>query len=901
MPTGLNLRAIVAISLSLLSLASFAQIELNLSNLPNKELQPGSTQTVVLNIANRGNDTANLKLDFKIPKPLRALIFNKKATVYPGKTKNILVPISIPRATGSGEYKLNFSVLKKSSVVAKQSVTFHVAKITDVKVSLIGKPEYARTTDTIQARFMIMNNGNAKEMLTLRSNNGSIKQGSIIHIPPDSTMFIDLIILNDPETYEIEDQLIDLFAEIGGLQQSVGDQEIIKVYPIKTKKIDPFFRLPITANFNYFTQNTNGEYRNSVFQFQISGRGAIDVDKKHRVSFSYRGPGAVRIARLGNFSQKYFTYSNDNTTLFIGEKTFGLSELTENFRFGTGVEVKTVFDKKLATGMYYNRPIFQPEIAQQVAGHISYTAKGRFTYRINSMMNYLRTGEAVNLTSFQTNLTNFNDWRFSAELSRSFGGTDNGNAASYNANFSKGKFKLASNALYADKNFKGYYNNSLFVGLNTSYNWKKIGVVINSNYNDANPNLDTVYSTAPISFFLSTGLISRIGNNLNVQVHGLYREKTDRLSNKSFDYNEQRVRLTMNYKRGNFSSRIMSEAGNTINNLQATPITAFGYDVQLQVSYRPKQNISLNSFSQYLVNNRFTNEQSQFVLYGFDASYNFRKKLDIGVEYQNNYLIEDLYNDRNLFNFRLGYDITPMQSINLLANYGILHQIPVRREWFLSGNYIMRFGVPLKRITELGSLKGQLINGGVKSVDNVVLMLDGQLITTDKDGYFTFNNVRPGRHQLFIDRSTIGVRDLPDQRLPIEVDIYPERESTIEIKMTLSAKVTGKINLIKTQRMVQSSKQEVAFPSIIVEASNGEDKLLTRADGEGNFVFGSLRPGNWTIRMIPTYWKDEFVLKKPYVTLDLTAGQEEEVTLEISPKVRQIRFLNKKTIKVGGK
>jgi hypothetical protein len=345
----------------------------------------------------------------------------------------------------------------------------------------------------------------------------------------------------------------------------------------------------------------------------------------------------------------------------------------------------------------------------------------------------------------------------------------------------------------------------------------------------------------------------------------------------------------------------MSEAGNTINNLQATPITAFGYDVQLQVSYRPKQNISLNSFSQYLVNNRFTNEQSQFVLYGFDASYNFRKKLDIGVEYQNNYLIEDLYNDRNLFNFRLGYDITPMQSINLLANYGILHQIPVRREWFLSGNYIMRFGVPLKRITELGSLKGQLINGGVKSVDNVVLMLDGQLITTDKDGYFTFNNVRPGRHQLFIDRSTIGVRDLPDQRLPIEVDIYPERESTIEIKMTLSAKVTGKINLIKTQRMVQSSKQEVAFPSIIVEASNGEDKLLTRADGEGNFVFGSLRPGNWTIRMIPTYWKDEFVLKKPYVTLDLTAGQEEEVTLEISPKVRQIRFLNKKTIKVGGK
>ncbi len=901
MPKGLYLRAFTAISLVLLSLSSSAQIELKLSNVPTKELQPGSTQTIVLNVKNTGKDTANLKLDFKIPKPLRALIFNKKATVYPGKTKNILVPISIPRATGSGNYNLSFSILKNNSVVAKQNVGFNVAKITDVKVSLIGKPEYARTTDTISARFMVMNNGNARETLTLRSNNGRIKGGNTIQIPPDSTMFIDLEILNDPETYEIEDQLIDLFAEIGGLQQSVGDQEIIKVYPIKTKKIDPFFRLPITANMNYFTQNTNGEYINSLFQFQISGRGAIDVDNKHRVSFSYRGPGAVRIARIGNFSQKYFTYSNDSTSLFIGEKTFGLSELTENFRFGTGIEVKTSYHKKLFTGAYYNRPIFQPEIAQQVGTHFSYVAKGRFTYRINSLMNYLRSGEVINLTSIQTNLTNFNDWRVAAEISRSFGGTNNGNAASYNVNFAQGRFKLASNALYADKNFKGYYNNSLFVGLNSGYNWKKVGLIINANYNDANPNLDTVFSVAPISLFLSSGVISRIGNSLNLQLQGIYREKADRLSTKNFDYNEQRIRLTLNYKRGNFSSRIMSEAGNTVNNLGNTPLTRFGYDVQLQLSYRPKQNISLNSFSQYLVNNRFTNEQSQFVLYGFDANYNFRKKFDLGVEYQNNYLIEDLYNDRNLFNFRLGYDITPMQSINVLANYGILHQIPVRREWFLSGNYVMRIGVPLKRITELGSLRGQLINSGVKSVDNVVLMLDGQLITTDEDGYFTFNNVRPGHHQLFIDRATIGVRDLPDQKLPIEVDIFPEVESTIQVKMTLSAKVTGKINLVKTQRTVQSSKQEVGFPSIIVEASNGEDKLLTRADGEGNFVFGSLRPGKWTIRMIPTYWKDEFLLRKPYVTLELEAGQEEDIVLEISPKVRQIRFLNKKTIKVGGK
>ena len=119
--------------------------------------------------------------------------------------------------------------------------------------------------------------------------------------------------------------------------------------------------------------------------------------------------------------------------------------------------------------------------------------------------------------------------------------------------------------------------------------------------------------------------------------------------------------------------------------------------------------------------------------------------------------------------------------------------------------------------------------------------------------------------------------------------------------MTTSAKVTGTITLDQSTRMIQSSKQEVKFPSIIVEASNGEERLLTRADGDGNFVFGSLRPGKWHFRMIPTYWKEDFLVKIAYVDLELKSGEEENIELAIKPKVRQIKFLNQKTIKVGGK
>ena len=897
----LYIRAVL-FALILTSGAAQAQISLTLSNLPEGEVKPGKTQTIVLNVANKTKDTLDLRLDLKIPKPLRALIFNKKVNLLPNKSSPLLIPISIPRATTSGNYSLEFGIKQDGKSLATQKVSFAIAKITDVNVELIEYPPYARSVDTIKARFMIMNNGNAPEQLLLTSRNGIIKAKKLQTIPADSTVFIDMWILNDPKTYEVEDQLIDLFCDITDISQSVGDQEIIKVYPARTVKVDPFFRYPIYVNASYFTQNTNGAFYNTITQYQISGKGPLDINKKHNLNFAYRGPGAVRITRIGNFSQKFVHYSTNKTNVFIGEKTFGLSDLTENFRFGTGIEFNTKVHKTFSFGGYYNRPIFQPEIREQFGSFVSYHTQKQYTYRINSLNNYLSEGQTINLTSLQVDFTNFTDWRFTAEASRSFSAGKDGSAASYNTNISFNKFRLSSSGLYADKNYRGYYNNSLNLSLNTSYTMDKISFQVNGNYSNSNPNLDTVFSVAPISFFMSAGVLGKFTKHFDMQVLGVYREKTDRLASKNFDYTENRVRLTMGYKRGKISSRFLTEAGNTTNKLTVGSAQSFGYDAQLQLSYRPKPNFWISSFTQYLNNNRFTQETEKYLLYGMDANVRKGKKFTMTLEFQNQYLVEDLYNDRNLLNLKLGYQITRHQLLQLTANRGILHQAPVRKDWFISANYSVRLGLPMVRTMALGSLERKLINGGVNSVDNVVLMLDGQLITTNEDGSFTFNNVRPGKHQLFLDRATIGVRDLPNQKLPIEVDIFAEKSSTVSITMNRSARVTGQVKLEKV-RSFQSKKKEVKLPSIIVEASMGEESFLTRADMYGNFVFGSLRPGLWKIRLVPTYWKDDFIIKTPYLEMDLKAGQDETIEMSIKPKQRRVKFFNNSgnRLKVGGK
>ena len=73
----------VLLSLAIAAGEANAQVKLTLSNLPEGETLPGKTQTIVLNVANQTDDTLILVLDLDIPKPLRALLFNKKNNPLP--------------------------------------------------------------------------------------------------------------------------------------------------------------------------------------------------------------------------------------------------------------------------------------------------------------------------------------------------------------------------------------------------------------------------------------------------------------------------------------------------------------------------------------------------------------------------------------------------------------------------------------------------------------------------------------------------------------------------------------------------------------------------------------------------------------------------------------------------
>lgn len=881
---------------------SSAQISLGLSNVPKKKLKSGSTQTIVLNVTNTSSDTLVLGLRNEIPKPLKALIFTKKVKLLPKQKKNILVPISLPKKTKAGNYNLKFALTLDGSIVANQELKIEVQKVTSIDITLISKPPYGRSGEEIPARFMVVNNGNDREELILESRNCIIQGPSILNLAPDTTVFVDVLLKTNPDLYRVDDRAIDLQGKITGYNIPVSDQDIIRIYPSKSVKRDPWFRYPITISSNYIGRQREFEDFQQTFQYVVSGNGYLDQDRDHHLQFLYTGPQQINIARIGNFSQRHLTYRYKTSQIFVGQKTFGLSGLSEGARFGSGVEFSQKIGQSFEGMVYYTKPQFFPELRQQVGVKTIHNYKNRIKNTLNFLSSDFVNLSDVQIVTLESAFTDNRTWNVRTEVAQSINESDLAGAYSLASDISLGGFRLAGSGLYASNDFKGYYNNSVYVNTGASYNFKKIGFQAGLNYNDANPSLDTVFSAAPYSLYYNAGIVGRFTKNTRVQLQGIHRRKIDRLNNKRFDYLENRLRLDFSYSLDKISLNFQTESGTTQNLLHPDPTnnTSFGYDAQLRLGYQPRSNLSMMVFSQYLNNIRYGEQQTGYLLYGVDVSWKYRSKLSLNLDFQNNFLIEDLYNDRNLLNLSTRYNINEKQSVSALVNYGILHQEPQQRDVYFSINYRLFVGIPLKKVLALGRVEGKLENKGVESVAKIVLLMDGQLTTTDEEGKFVFENVKPGTQTLIIDQRSIGVKDLTDVKMPIEVTVNPDLTTKVNIGMVKAAQVTGTVSVKKMKRMVQSSNEDFSLPRAIIEVSNGDEKYMTQTDGQGNYTFGSLRPGTWTVRIIPTYWKSKFKVTEESFQVELKSGKIESINFELVPKFRQIRFKSNKKIKVGG-
>ena len=161
--------------------------------------------------------------------------------------------------------------------------------------------------------------------------------------------------------------------------------------------------------------------------------------------------------------------------------------------------------------------------------------------------------------------------------------------------------------------------------------------------------------------------------------------------------------------------------------------------------------------------------------------------------------------------------------------------------------YTQPFSLPLRMIRRTGSVEGKVFLEGNPDVpmDNVRLAIDGSSVMTDNLGHFVFPSLAPGDYKLTIDPTSVKVGTISTIDLPLLVTVKAGYRSTVNISMTRTASVGGRLMMDLPFSLKQPSTTPLT--DIIVELHGPDGEITKLTDNYGYYVFTDLKPGKYTL------------------------------------------------------
>jgi hypothetical protein len=282
------------------------------------------------------------------------------------------------------------------------------------------------------------------------------------------------------------------------------------------------------------------------------------------------------------------------------------------------------------------------------------------------------------------------------------------------ANFNK----ISGNIMYmrTSPEYAGYFNNTSTFNGNIQYRIsEKINILANFVQDAKNFQRDTLFLAAPYRKYLHYGIQYRYAKKGSFTIFNGFQRYEDRLTPKEFDYKEQFFRISIDQQFGIFQFNLEGQFGKTKNYLLNFSGNSSFYTANIGFE---KFRTSFNIYGSYAVTSRYQMQNQKQVYYGARILSRISQKTSFSLFYQNNYMPEEYFADRNLFEVLFHQEI--FRDMNLIFPEDILYSA---ENWAIK---ILSFS-SLYRKTEyshaknsgLHTLSGTINNLGVKKVDGI--------------------------------------------------------------------------------------------------------------------------------------------------------------------------------------
>jgi len=876
-------------------------------------LMPGMSTSISFALENTSAENKIYDITVTASSPFITPILEKAELKISANEKTVyIVPIRIAAEAAQGLYSVILHGTDQQNGITFTKTT-QITISGNRKLSLIAlnSPEFIRAGETIRASFLLKNNGNITENLILESKNAVVDNDASITLAPSESKIISIYKITNSELGQNEFQNLNLSVYSPGNQKENQTAYVsVKVISVRPVEGDIYHRLPVSASLSFIGMKNMGIYDDG-FQGEVYGKGSLDNENKNQIEFHAVSANPVEFNSFTQYEEYFINYKRNNFFVHLGDKMYSASYLTEFARYGRGAEIR--YDlKKVSIGGFYNHPRFFRDIKDEFNIYSTFKIRKESEITAGYLYKIPRKGEINfgNIRLYSETHLPYTAAKFKISNNISLSGeaayskNEEMDGTAYMAQAQATFERLNGNVMYmrASPKFAGYFTNTSTFNGNLQYSLsRKINVFANYVQDARNFGRDTLFLAAPYRSFLQYGIQYRYLQNGLVTLYNGFQKYQDRLEPKQFDYYERYFKISVDQQIGIFQVNLQGQFGKTNNYLSGFNGNSSFYTTNIAFE---KFKTSFNIYASYAITSRYQMQNERQIYYGARIFSRFSDNTSLSLFYQNNYMPEEYFRDRNLFEILFHQQLFPGSELDLSGRYSLQRGQLGNKDFIFSLRYTMRLNLPVQKTAEYTSLSGNISNLGVKKTGGIKLMLGSNLSVTDQDGNYFFKNIVPGDYFLEIDRSTTEINDIPNISLPASLHLI-NKENTFNFGLTTASMIKGMILISEDEEKNQYSfaqfqpeKEKKKKQSIVIEVSDGEQTYRKIVFIGETFDFTYLRPGEWKVKLYRNGLDKRYKIAADSFQFTLKPSQTQSIAIHIVKQQSEIKY-QQETIKVG--
>ncbi len=849
------------------------------------DVQPGQIVTTTFRIENRDLDDAEFVALCPLPAGWKSITDDLPFFVPRGEREIRIFSLAVPALAPAGEYPLLYRVSSRAwpEISDSQTITVRVLSSSRLELEPLQVPEFAFAGDTVRTSFRLVNRSNREQWIALAAMNAELAGDSLIQVAAGAAAIVEARYRVPPRLASVTDWTIGLtarFPEDSGtaLQRSVR----LTLMPRRTSRRHDL-ALPGSARLSYYHYQ-NSILRRDGLQGDLGLKGWLDRNRRHQLDLRLRGPDQYRVSTLGQHDEYYAAYIHPSGSFAAGDQGFSLSELTELYKYGRGVQAAMTRAGLSAGAFSFKSRFYHPNFIEQGA-FVQYQINPAGRLRLNYLHKEKGELRKADVVSAEAGFSLCAHTALTLEAAAGHNAGRTATASRLEVRSVIRRLLVNGYYVHSGEGFPGYYQNTNMANLALNLELAtNLLFDLNFHRDYQNADLDTTLYSAPFTRTLQSGLSYRPAGGTSLRFYFCDSYQQDRLPQAKFDYGQQSIRLQADQAWSRLSLQAIAESGVTQNHLPGySAADQRMFSALAAVRVRLRRQDGVGGYLRYSDNNRYGGTRLREVLAGVNGDLRIRERTSLNFSWRSGYTLEEYYLDRNILELGLLQDLEAGRSVDLRARYTLLRNSLDRREFAAALHATLPFNLPLPVKKKCGTLHGRILRLDGSSSAGLILHLGEAAAVTQADGSYRFTGITPGNYPLLIDPRGLTLHEVILEKAPA-VTITAGGDEMLNLSLCRSAQLDGRIVAGQAE-----GKGAPDFSAIIVELQDGTEATRVYCDREGRFRLTDLRPGRYTLTLYDQ-GLEGWQLRDKTQTLALAPGEVRHIDFSAAVKLRTVLF-----------